>query len=217
MLEQFVRMILVNLVRAERPVQEDIIKEAYNRFSSTFSGFTQDEICQAVNDCLENPKSMAEAMRTARTKLPLTSVVTDDQIERALDQVMTDLDYAGLDRIQIKRELESIYSIRQEPFRKIEDAERREPWLDASKAGIDWEFWPRYREYLQDEKSYPPDTIKKLDDLTDDILDSLFNPNEKIEIDKKGLVVGQVQSGKHLIIQALFARQPMPASSLLLF
>lgn len=39
--------------------------------------------------------------------------------------------------------------------------------------------------------------VSELDDLTDTILDKLFDPNQRgIELQKKGLVVGQVQSGK---------------------
>ncbi|NMC58932.1 MAG: Z1 domain-containing protein, partial [Candidatus Methanofastidiosa archaeon] len=109
---------------------------------------------------------------------------------------MSDSDYAGLDRAQIKREIESIYSVRVEDYRIIEIEERRLPWLNAKRAEIEWNFWSRYRSYLQDEKNFAPDTLNKLDRLTDRILDSLFDPTANIEIDKKGLVVGQVQSGK---------------------
>src|SRR5690606_31648515 len=57
-------------------------------------------------------------------------------------------------------------------------------------------FWGRYREYLEIEKNFAPEVINKLDRLTDNILDNLFDPSLKITINKKGLVVGQVQSGK---------------------
>ena len=52
------------------------------------------------------------------------------------------------------------------------------------------------REYLEIEKNFAPDVINKLDRITDSILDNFFDPSIKATINKKGLVVGQVQSGK---------------------
>ncbi len=196
MLNQFVQMIFVNLARAARPLNEDVIKSSFARFTSAFPDLSEEEVLSAIHKYLNNPKSIDDAIRTARTKLPQISSVTDEQIERALDQVMADPDYAGLDRNQLKREIESIYSVRVEDYRIIEREERRLPWLNVKKAEINWNFWTRYRSYLQDEKNFAPDTLNKLDRLTDRILDSLFDPTANIEIDKKGLVVGQVQSGK---------------------
>jgi hypothetical protein len=124
------------------------------------------------------------------------SSVTKDEIEKRVDQVLLIPDYNHINREQLVREIESIYNVRMEEYRIIEREERRRPWLNVRKTEISWSFWIRYRTYLQDEKNYAPETINKLDRLTDKILDSLFNPVLDIEIDKKGLVVGQVQSGK---------------------
>ena len=122
--------------------------------------------------------------------------VTRKQIEERVEQVLQMPDFSNLDRKQLIREIESIYSVRVEDYRIIEREERRIPWLNAKKANINWNFWTRYRSYLQDEKNFAPDTLNKLDRLTDRILDGLFDPTANIEIDKKGLIVGQVQSGK---------------------
>jgi hypothetical protein len=137
-----------------------------------------------------------QAIRIIRVMIGNTTSVTRDRIEEYVEQVFQIQKFSGLDRDQLIREIESIYIVRQEDFRKIEREERKMPWLDGKRASISWNFWTRYQAYLQDEKNFPPDTINKLNTLTDDILDSLFDPTEKIEIDKKGLVVGQVQSGK---------------------
>lgn len=125
-----------------------------------------------------------------------TTTVTKEQIESSVDQVLQMPDYSKLNRNRLTREVESLYNVRVENYRIIEREERRLPWLNAKRAAIDWDFWTRYQTYLQDEKNFPPETVNKLNRLTDKILDSLFDPTEKIQIDKKGLVVGQVQSGK---------------------
>ena len=104
--------------------------------------------------------------------------------------------FAGLERDLLIREVESIYNVRVEDFRIIEGPERRRPWLSSRKSEVSWDFWTRYRTYLQDEKGFAPDTLNKLDRLTDRVLDGMFDPSENIQIDKRGMVVGQVQSGK---------------------
>lgn len=136
------------------------------------------------------------AIRIIRIMLGSNTSVRRDEIEAKVNQLLEMPDFAGCDKDQLIREIESIYSVRVEDFRIIEREDRRKPWLSERKAVIDWSFWRRYKRYLQDEKNFAPDTLIKLDRLTDRILDGLFDPAENIQIDKKGLVVGQVQSGK---------------------
>lgn len=137
-----------------------------------------------------------QAIRIIRVMLGNTTSVTREQIEEQVTQVLQMPNFQDCDREQLIREIESIYSVRVEDYRIIEREERRLPWLNEKRGETDWNFWSRYRAYLQDEKNFAPDTLNKLDRLTDRILDGLFDPTANIQIDKKGLVVGQVQSGK---------------------
>lgn len=57
-------------------------------------------------------------------------------------------------------------------------------------------FWPRYEKYLKDIKHWPDSTIATIDDTTNDILKSIGNPRSPYPFDKRGLVLGHVQSGK---------------------
>lgn len=137
-----------------------------------------------------------EAIRIIRILLGKSSSVTREEIEQKVSQLLEMPDFSNCDGEQLIREIESIYNVRVDDFRIIEKAERRLPWLAEKKSSIDWGFWSRYSGYLQDDKNYAPEVIGKLDRLTDRTLDSLFDPTKKIQIAKKGLVVGQVQSGK---------------------
>ena len=139
---------------------------------------------------------LQQAIKTIRIFLPSTSSVTPQQIEDAVDQVLHIPSYANLDRDSLIREVQSIYNIRVDDFRIIEAAERRMPWINENKGKITWNFWNRYREYLQYDKNYPDNVLTQLDKLTDRTLDGLFNPTITDGISKYGLVVGQVQSGK---------------------
>ncbi len=139
---------------------------------------------------------LQNAIRTIRTFLPPFGSVTPEQIEQAVDNALMLPFYAHLDRDLVIREVQSIYNIRIDDFRIIESYERRHPWINETKASISWKFWNRYRDYLEVEKNFSPDVLGSVDRLTDRILDGLFNPAKNVIIDKRGLVVGQVQSGK---------------------
>lgn len=67
-----------------------------------------------------------------------------------------------------------------------------DPWLYNFENK--WELWKRYKSFLQQkDPSFP---INDLDDFTNKILDKCVNPNQKGSWDRRGMVVGHVQSGK---------------------
>jgi hypothetical protein len=137
-----------------------------------------------------------QAIKTIRTLLPFTGSITKNQIESAVDSALMIPAYSEINRDFLIREVESLYNIRMDDFRIIEAEERRIPWIGNVKSNISWNFWNRYRDYLQVEKNYADTVLNQIDKLTDRTLDGLFNPTENIVISKYGLVVGQVQSGK---------------------
>jgi hypothetical protein len=139
---------------------------------------------------------LQQAIKTVRTFLPQTGSLSRDEIKAAADMALTIPLYFSVDRDALIREIESIYNVRVDDFRVIEDSKRRLPWINEKKAGIDFKFWSRYRDYLQYEKNFSDTVLNQLDRLTDRTLDGLFDPSINSIISKYGLVVGQVQSGK---------------------
>jgi hypothetical protein len=69
-----------------------------------------------------------------------------------------------------------------------------EPWLNDEKANINPELWNRYKLYMS--KIDPSFPVNDLDDFTDKILDKCVNPKKQGSWDRRGMVVGHVQSGK---------------------
>lgn len=67
------------------------------------------------------------------------------------------------------------------------------------------EYWERYEDYLRDDKDFDEETIKVLKRSTEEILGYCANPTPVVgEVKKrKGLVVGDVQSGKTANYMAL--------------
>ncbi|AIT20902.1 Z1 domain protein [Burkholderia thailandensis E254] len=66
-------------------------------------------------------------------------------------------------------------------------------WLNAARKK-DWHYWRRYRDYLEAKLS--DRVVDGLDDATDNILTLLEDPYRTDAWDRRGLVVGHVQSGK---------------------
>lgn len=143
----------------------------------------QDHFNTAYNIAEEILKSMAP--------------ITDQDIITAVNQAT--MIYPDVDKDLLKNSLLANYATQIDDFKILEGRERRMPWLKEFKADqrTDWDFWTRYVKYLKKDKHFPDAVIAHLDNLTDEVLDHLFNPQmENVQIDKKGLVVGQVQSGK---------------------
>lgn len=121
---------------------------------------------------------------------------TQSELEAAIDLVFSLSIYKDLDKQSLMREAEAWYNITADNYSIIQDAEHYKTWLPDKKSSIEWRFWERYGTYLKSEKKFPTIPFNRLDTLTDDILDHLFNPMVAAPVDKRGLVVGQVQSGK---------------------
>lgn len=68
-----------------------------------------------------------------------------------------------------------------------------EVWLDAARKQ-DWRYWQRYREWT--ERKISAAAVDALDKSTDTVLALLEDPRRAGSWDRRGLVVGHVQSGK---------------------
>lgn len=79
---------------------------------------------------------------------------------------------------------------------KVFEAEGYVPWLQDERKNIRWNFYDRYEKYLLEYKKWKPKTIADLKKSSDIILDHMANPKSDKLFDKKGLVIGDIQSGK---------------------
>ena len=69
------------------------------------------------------------------------------------------------------------------------------PWLDAAREEIEPYYWKRYSQHLALSR-FPPEVVSTLDRTTDRVLGLLENPSKAGPWDRRGMVVGYVQSGK---------------------
>jgi hypothetical protein len=95
-------------------------------------------------------------------------------------------------------ELLHLFSVTIEDATVLEDHDPNlhTPWLPGKRGSIPWRFWTRYMTYLEREFGMPPTVVNSLHELTDMILERLEDPNRAGRWDRRGMVVGSVQSGK---------------------
>ena len=77
-----------------------------------------------------------------------------------------------------------------------DDSSDHIPWLPDRRASIDWNFARRYQRFLKERKGWALATLQRSDDLTDRILELIEDPKRPGSWDRRGMVVGEVQSGK---------------------
>jgi hypothetical protein len=106
---------------------------------------------------------------------------------------------------EARRLLHSRFEIRMDLGQTLTSEDEHVPWLDARRATINPFYWSRYREFLL-RNGWPPLVAGTLDRSTDDLLDLLGNPSLETPWERRGLVMGDVQSGKTASYAALIAK-----------
>jgi hypothetical protein len=109
--------------------------------------------------------------------------------------------FAGNNLIDVEKltaELLHLFSIRAGDVTILDDDDPKGhvPWLQSKRAEIKWNFWQRYVTYLERDFGMAPEVVNNLHDLTDKILERLEDPQRDGPWDRRGMVVGSVQSGK---------------------
>lgn len=99
----------------------------------------------------------------------------------------------GLDRQAVIDELVRRYSVWVGDNSTLINNEGHVQWLTPERKK-DWRYWRRYREWQ--EGKLPWEAVEALDSSTDHILSMLEDPEREGCWDRRGMVVGHVQSGK---------------------
>ena len=69
-------------------------------------------------------------------------------------------------------------------------------WLDNAKTDITWTYWNAFRDYLANDQGRAEKIIEENEKIIDNILDYSGDPRIEGSWSRKGLVMGNVQSGK---------------------
>lgn len=127
--------------------------------------------------------------------------VTAERLRQWVEQAAEQLDAEDSDDPinveQLIRDLEAEINIFVGDGNSLSDDADHVPWLEnrlGDKAT--WSFWNRYTRFSKGEQALPTTALTRLDELTNDILGKLEDPSRDGPWDRRGLVAGQVQSGK---------------------
>ena len=128
---------------------------------------------------------------------PTTPITLDflKNVINKFDSEYRDSDGHFPDKEIVLKKLESIYNVRVlgGAFLKGKDPNHK-PWYKNYGKRV---FWDSYKEYLIAYKNIPIDSVNNLiDKTTDEIMNYLEDPNREDSWDRRGLVIGSVQSGK---------------------
>ncbi|MXU66551.1 Z1 domain-containing protein [Oceanomicrobium pacificus] len=143
-----------------------------------------------MNETIETVKNMVESGLFNQARK------TEDELRNMIRGVAA-LVPPGLSEEEIEliaREIEHKQGIKA-GFGAVVDSEDFEPWLDDAKPSIEPFYWNRYQKLLL-QNGLPKDVVISTDAVTDKILGRLGNPEKQVPWDRRGMVVGHVQSGK---------------------
>ncbi len=128
---------------------------------------------QLAREQLPTPQRIRELVNKVRAIFP---DVTDTQAEK------------------VARQFESMHGVKMDIGAVLQKNDF-EPWLEDARGEMDLYFWDRYRRLLA-ERKFSGHVLATLDSVTDRILGLLENPKKEGTWDRRGMVVGHVQSGK---------------------
>lgn len=143
------------------------------------SGFTEDRLLDWI------------LLSFSGSELP-----TPAEVEDAVDKFMIGpFQHLHARRSHIVDEVLKRVKVRIGAASTLDDNTGHEEWLSTLDRS-DWRLWPRLREYLRQESKLTPSVLQELDSSTDRTLERLESPLREGRWDRRGLVVGHVQSGK---------------------
>lgn len=121
---------------------------------------------------------------------------TEDNIRDAIEEVSKLMPMNQQEKDYIEKILQASCKVRMDLGNSVVNAGTFHPWISSRKAEIDFYYWKRYYKYLEIDQSWKTDVIDTLGKVSDEILDLCGNPAEKGRWKRKGLVLGDIQSGK---------------------
>lgn len=143
----------------------------------------------------DNKWSVVKFVQEMLTEEKNKSAITPQLISQKIDMVLKIMPNKaeGLDRDSVTEELIRRFSVWVGDDSSLVDMVGHEPWL-TSERKKDWRYWQRYREWQ--ELKLPLSAVEALDKTTDNVLSMLEDPRREGAWDRRGMVVGHVQSGK---------------------
>ena len=136
-------------------------------------------------------------MNTKYPDIPPTESEFDKEVEQLRLMAIQVYPVSDEEFSEIKRKLKTNIVVRMDRGVLIKDKQQQHvPWLSARRSTLDFFFWNRYKKYLEEVKHWNPRLTGSLGLVSDEIVDCLGDPKSDTAFQRRGLVLGDVQSGK---------------------
>ena len=137
------------------------------------------------------------ALNLLTVDVPPDEVEVRRVAEIAVQAVKAQASDAEVDTEALVRELEANLNVVVGTASTLtDDSSDHLPWLADRRGSIEWNFTKRYQRFLKERKGWALATLRRSDDLTDRVLELIEDPDRPGSWDRRGMVVGEVQSGK---------------------
>ena len=149
-------------------------------------------------------RNISNALISGLANMPETP--TREQVEEKAKQIAVIFGYEGDLRNIVAEAMESVVTRMGAGVSLVDvDAKHDDQWVHK-REDVDWTYARAYEEFLRNE-GWPPQMVQSLSDVTTRILGHLQDPlSEGTSWNRRGLVIGHVQSGKTANYTGLIAR-----------
>lgn len=112
-------------------------------------------------------------------------------IQEVIREVLTMPSFVGMDQERLVKELEERFTVFTSEHQTLGNDDDHKAWIPSRDNRF---YWDRYLLYLQER--VPPSAVESIDRVTNDVLERIEDPLRPGLWDRRGLVMGHVQSGK---------------------
>lgn len=158
----------------------------YNEIKANVRG-----VYETLKKLMPFPQAISTSINSFLSAIPVEQILHPSRIFSSIEEVVDLLNEELCEEVNIIVEDGEQHTI----FDNKDHIE----WYKQKKAedAINFRFWPRYKKYLNHIKGWATSTVENLDKTTDGIIELFEDPTVKNRaFDRRGLVVGYVQSGK---------------------
>ncbi|MEG1311396.1 MAG: Z1 domain-containing protein [Romboutsia sp.] len=135
-------------------------------------------ITTIVTNNIDTEEAIDFTIENLKTMIRISSQISDEEANQVRNRVMSER--------SIKIELGTL----------LQGDYKYEKWFLNKKSELDMKYWERYKKYLIQQQNFAPNVVNTMDDMLDTLTDLLGNPNIDGDFQRRGLIVGDVQSGK---------------------
>ncbi|KKN39014.1 hypothetical protein LCGC14_0747660 [marine sediment metagenome] len=137
--------------------------------------------------------------------------VTPDEIRKYIDRSKKFYPEETINEKWLFQKLEAIHSVNVGTMDVLDNNTDHVDWFNPYtntpiKNPFEWKFWKDYRSYVSTAKKWPKNVVNSIDKLSGEILSRIEGPKRDGEWDRRGMVMGNVQSGKTANYTALITK-----------